>query len=160
LRIQNTKHKTLTAGLFLLIFGVLSYAVLQIPAMSGILDRLVGFGFCQIKNFRGKKFTIGESCHIWFPWYMTIGPNSHVSRNCQINGPFSGDITIGSNVMIGPYVMCTAVIHNFSDTNVPIKNQGMSSKPIIIEDDVWIGGHSVILPGVRIGKGAIIGADR
>ena len=37
--------------------------------------------------------------------------------------------------------------------------QGLSEAPIVIEDDVWIGCHSVILMGVTIGKGAVIGAN-
>jgi acetyltransferase-like isoleucine patch superfamily enzyme len=128
-----------------------------IPGRIGKYFRMIAYSLL-FRNFRGKRFTIGESCHIWFPWCISVGHNSHVSRNCQINGPYPGDIQIGSNVMVGPYVMVTSVIHNFADIDIPMKKQGLSSKPVVIEDDVWIGGHSTILPGVRIGKGAVIGA--
>ena len=40
-----------------------------------------------------------------------------------------------------------------------IMNQGFDHKPIIIEHDVWIGAHSIILPGVKLGKGCVIGAN-
>ena len=60
--------------------------------------------------------------------------------------------------MIAPHVMLAGGSHNFSDTNVPMKLQGHKAKGIVLEDDVWIGANSVILDGVRIGKGAIVGA--
>ena len=60
--------------------------------------------------------------------------------------------------MISPYVMVTATIHNFEDVSVPMMWQGLSSKKVVIEDDVWVGGKSVILPGVTIGRGSIIAA--
>jgi galactoside O-acetyltransferase len=36
--------------------------------------------------------------------------------------------------------------------------QGCESAPVVIEDDVWLGANAVVLPGIRIGKGAIVGA--
>ena len=50
-------------------------------------------------------------------------------------------------------------LDNFQDINIPMKNQGIHTSPIIIEDDVWIGYGAVITKGVTIRKGAIIGAN-
>lgn len=70
----------------------------------------------------------------------------------------SGFIQIGDNVMIGPNVNLMAENHNFLQTDIPMNQQGVTNKGIIIEDDVWIGTKAVILDGVRIGKGSVIAA--
>jgi len=49
--------------------------------------------------------------------------------------------------------------HNFDRLDIPMKNQGFNTAPIIIEDDVWIGHGCVITQGVTIGKGAIVGSN-
>ena len=49
--------------------------------------------------------------------------------------------------------------HQFSRTDIPMRLQGHRQyQPVLIEDDVWIGARAIILPGLRIGKGAIVGA--
>ena len=61
--------------------------------------------------------------------------------------------------MMGPNVSCYPRNHAFNRTDIPMNQQGFAEeKPIIIEDDVWIGANSIILGGVKIGNGAIIGA--
>jgi acetyltransferase-like isoleucine patch superfamily enzyme len=64
---------------------------------------------------------------------------------------------IGRDVMIGPSRYFTDANHG----NAPgssVKSQPLQLASVIIEDEAWIGAHVVILPGVRIGKGAVIGA--
>jgi acetyltransferase-like isoleucine patch superfamily enzyme len=67
-------------------------------------------------------------------------------------------ITIGNDVLIGPYVLIHSGNHRFADPEAKIREQGHDLAPIDIEDGVWIGGHAVILPGTRIGRGAIVAA--
>jgi acetyltransferase-like isoleucine patch superfamily enzyme len=63
-------------------------------------------------------------------------------------------IEIGSHCHLGHY---TFIMDNNQHDTV-VHTALPPSKPIVIEDDVWIGSHVVILPGVRIGKNAVIGA--
>jgi len=70
----------------------------------------------------------------------------------------NGQITIGDNVRIAPYVMMIAANHNFADPDRPICEQGLTAKPITIEDDVWVGGRVSVMAGVTIGRGSVIGA--
>ena len=64
----------------------------------------------------------------------------------MINARGKGKIFIGNNVLIGPNVVLGSNNHSFEDLKIPIKEQGMLSGDIIIEDDVWISSNSVILP--------------
>jgi len=48
--------------------------------------------------------------------------------------------------------------HNFRDSTRLIREQGVTYKGIVIEDDVWIGSKATIVDGVTIGQGAVIGA--
>lgn len=86
---------------------------------------------------------------------IEIGDNSGIGKNCQV--PF--DIKIGGNVMMAPEVVIIGQNHRFEQINIPMAFQGIREyEPVVINDDVWIGTRAVILPGVRIGEGAIIGA--
>jgi len=92
----------------------------------------------------------------------TYGGNISLGSNCSLN-PFSiiyghGGVTIGNNVRIAAHCVIVASNHNFDQLDIPISEQGITSKGIVIEDDVWIGSGAIILDGVRIGGGAIIAA--
>jgi acetyltransferase-like isoleucine patch superfamily enzyme len=128
-----------------------------IPGKSG--NYLRGFFYGLLfPAFRWKGLSIGQSTHIWFPWNVVIGDNSHIGKNTQISCIKSGDLVVGANVMISPYVMITATSHNFADLDIPMQRQGLSSAKVVIEDDVWIGGKSIVLPGVTVGRGSIVAA--
>lgn len=61
--------------------------------------------------------------------------------------------------MMGPNVTIYGSNHVFDSTDIPMRKQGMKKyPPVVIEDDVWIGGHVIIMPGLTIKKGTIIGA--
>ena len=60
--------------------------------------------------------------------------------------------------MIGPRVNLMGENHNFDETNISMKSQGVNRSSIVIEDDVWIGANCTILAGVTIKSGAIIAA--
>jgi acetyltransferase-like isoleucine patch superfamily enzyme len=89
--------------------------------------------------------------------YININDNTEINNFTIINS--GGKIEIGTNVLIGPRVNIIAYSHNFGDKNKSIKSQGCNIDDIIIEDDVWIGANCTILAGVKISKGAIIGAN-
>jgi len=110
---------------------------------------------------------------------ITIGNNVLIGRNSVISCK-GGDIEIGdfsnigpdniiiseSKISIGRYVFTSGKLymiaggnHSFDRRDIPIWLQPSTSKGgIIIDDDVWIGASSTVLDGVKIGKGAIIGA--
>lgn len=86
---------------------------------------------------------------------VSIGDHSGIGIRCQVYG----DVTIGRDVMMGPDCEIHSGCHEFCRTDVPMREQGFKlSRPVTIGDDVWIGSRVIILPGVKIGKGCVIGA--
>ena len=67
-------------------------------------------------------------------------------------------VTIGDCTRIAAEVFITTNTHKHSSTDRRIIDQGVAHEDVAIEDDVWIGRRAIILPGVRIGRGAIIAA--
>lgn len=90
-----------------------------------------------------------------FSMRTEIGNNSGIGVNAHLYGK----VIIGDNVMMAPDCIIYVRNHESSQVDVPMCEQGSTEeKPVIIGNDVWIGGRVIILPGVKIGNGAIIGA--
>ena len=85
---------------------------------------------------------------------VIIGDYTRVGLHETIIGP----VTIGNHCCTGQGTIITALIHNFDDTNQRINAQGVSVKPVVVEDDVMIGANASIMPGVRIGTHSIVAA--
>lgn len=88
--------------------------------------------------------------------YIEIGENSTMNEYCTIHG--LGGVKIGEGVRIGCHTVIHSVYHDYKRLDIAIWKQGTYGKPIVIEDDVWIGAHCTILGGVRIGSHSVIGA--
>lgn len=88
---------------------------------------------------------------------LIIGKNFGISNSAIY---CAKKIYIGNNVMIGGSCKIWDTDFHSLDSNVRknTPNDYYNTKPIIIEDDVFIGGSSIILKGVKIGKGSIVGA--
>ena len=104
---------------------------------------------------------IGDETEIVIPFYASWGgKNISIGDNCYVNFNVTmlddGKIVIGDNVLIGPNVTISTVSHPL-DVEDRIKNL-LIIKKVIIEDNVWIGANSVILPGITIGENSVIGA--
>jgi acetyltransferase-like isoleucine patch superfamily enzyme len=71
-------------------------------------------------------------------------------------------IRIGSKVMFGPYVSIVGGNHNTAETGRAMfdvkEKRKQDDADVIIEDDVWIGSHAIILKGVTVGRGGIVSA--
>ena len=89
---------------------------------------------------------------------VTIGDHCYINPGCVL---YSGSgISMGNYVLIGPGCSIVPANHAIDRTDVPIRKQGfMPSKGgVVIEDDVWIGAHCVLLDGTHIETGAVIAA--
>ena len=85
---------------------------------------------------------------------VMIGNHTRIGLHNTIIGP----VDIGSHVNLAQGITVTALNHNFDDTEKRIDEQGVSTNPVTIEDDVWIGANAVILPGVTIGNHCVVAA--
>ena len=87
---------------------------------------------------------------------IKIGRGTYVGQYSNI-GAYA-PVMVGNDVMIGPFCHIVSGDHRFDRRDVPMKQQGHSGASVMIEDDVWLGSHVVVLSGVTIGKGAIVAA--
>ena len=85
-----------------------------------------------------------------------LGERVYIGRNTYLGAYLP--VTIGANSIIGAYSYLISGNHRYERRDVPIRDQGFTGAAIVLEEDVWLGTHVVVLPGVRIGRGAIIAA--
>ena len=89
---------------------------------------------------------------------LEMQEGSSIAQNCSISGGTAG-VLIGKNVMIAPNVVIVAFDHSFEDIDVPMNQQKNIEASVIIEDDVWVSANCTITKGVKIGTGAVVGAN-
>jgi len=123
--------------------------------------RLTRFKFYGLKYYLVLKeshldLQLWSRPTIYFPEKLAIGKNVAINDNFWVDA--SGGVEIGNNVLIGPDVKIITVNHRFDRINVPIRSQGQILKKVVVEDDVWIAAGAILLPGARIGRGAIVAA--
>jgi serine acetyltransferase len=87
---------------------------------------------------------------------ISIGARSYIGPNSVLFG--AGGIELGEAVQVSPGVVITSHQHTFERADVDIRDQPIEFAKVVVERDVWIGANATILPGVRIGAGAIVGA--
>ena len=91
-----------------------------------------------------------------YGYNITLGANFYCNFNCIFLD--CAPITVGDRVVLGPSVQLYTVNHEID----PVARNGTrgpeTAKAIVIEDDVWIGGGAIVMPGVRVGRGAVVGA--
>ncbi|MEP6803976.1 MAG: DapH/DapD/GlmU-related protein [Flavobacterium sp.] len=117
----------------------------------------------------GKNFTTGYGCRIEaYPRdnkkVLIIGKNVQINDYVHITAMES--INIGDNVLMASKIYISDCSHgsysgDINDSNpnsIPAKRP-LFSKPVVIEDNVWLGEFVSVLPGVTIGKGTIVGAN-
>ncbi len=140
-------------------FGKFIYSLIatHLPASY----KIGGFFGKKLRGFCGRLIIkkCGKNVNIEkgavFSSKTVLGDNSGIGRNAVL----TGDITIGDNVMMGADCTIYTRNHSFDRLDIPMCKQGFQSeRPVTIGNDVWIGGHVIILPGVNIGNGVIIGA--
>ena len=87
---------------------------------------------------------------------MRIGDEAWIGQQAFLHS--AGGIDIGARVGIGPGVRIITSAHAEAGRHVPILNSPVELAPVVIEDDCDLGVGAIVLPGVRIGRGAQIGA--
>jgi len=101
---------------------------------------------------------VDDEFRVFPPFYTDFGKNIHLGKNVFINSDCKfqdqGGIYIGDDVLIGHNV-CLLTLNHAPE---PEARADMYPEPIYIEDKAWLGSNVTILPGIRIGEGAIVAA--
>jgi acetyltransferase-like isoleucine patch superfamily enzyme len=126
----------------------------------------------------GVHVVFEDNARVWHPETVSIGENVYVGHDAMLKGYHlntlqigddtwigqgvflhsAGGIEIGARVGVGPFVKMLTSTHGEAGRDVPILASPLEFAPIVVEDDSDIGVGTIILPGVRIGRGAQIGA--
>ena len=88
---------------------------------------------------------------------IRVGENTHIHTSCHF-GAYGKGIIIGRDCLIASHCSMVDTQHVFKNSDVPIIEQGFTSKGIVIKDDVWLGAGVILVDGVTVGQGAVIGA--
>jgi maltose O-acetyltransferase len=116
------------------------------PERQGVLEQLLGH--------------VGRNSIVESPFHCSYGRNIHIGDHVYLNVFCTildcNEVHIGHHVMIGPAVQIYTAAHLLE---AEARIQGWEvAKPIVIEDNVWLGGGAILLPGVTIGRNAVVGA--
>jgi acetyltransferase-like isoleucine patch superfamily enzyme len=124
-------------------FIMMGASILRFPNRVKIKERTILKKNCELCVCNpNAKITVGED--------TTIGSFTFIYS--------SQEIEIGNKCLIAPFVYIVDSNHSI-DAGEPIRFQKNTTDKIVIKNDVWIGAHSLILPGVTIGNGAVIAAN-
>ena len=85
---------------------------------------------------------------------VVIGDHTRIGLHNTVIGP----VKIGNHVNLAQGITITALNHNFKNADKRIDEQGISTAPVTIGDDIWIGANAVVLPGVTIGDHSVVAA--
>ena len=128
-----------------LLFGLLELLpqFLRRLIFRGLFRRLGAGGLIDYKTY------------FRYPSKMSIGDHSYINHGCCFYGSsLEGvEISIGNDVALGPHVKIFTATHDYSTYD--LKDVAESVR---VEDNAWVGGGSIILPGVTIGRGAVVTA--
>jgi len=128
-----------------------------------LISNVIGNDFisCLIRKnllqLLGSKFgsgTVIRGGSYFYGGELVTGVKCQINRGCYFD--FTGQITLEDNVVVGHGVTFITTEHKIQDS---ARRAGpVYGCPILVKDGAWIGANSTILPGITIGKGAIIGA--
>jgi len=102
----------------------------------------------------GGDVDVGSHVFIGDGRFIRIGSRSGLGSGSRVYGAI-----IGEDVICGPSVLFLRENHRYDDRTRPIRSQGFTEPALpVVGDGAWIGERAIILPGRRIGEGAIVGA--
>lgn len=108
----------------------------------------VSIGPYAIIEATGVISSIGAGC--------SIGSDSGLGAFSYIGA--AGGVQIGSNVIMGQRVSFHSENHVHDDLTRPIREQGVTRKGIVVEDDCWVGANVTFLDGAHVGHGCVVAA--
>lgn len=96
-----------------------------------------------IEDFATVNNGVGAVC---------IGRYSRIGISNVVIGP----VTIGNNVMLAQNIVLSGLNHQYQNVEMPISEQPVTTRPIVVEDECWIGANAVVTAGVTIGRHSVV----
>jgi len=104
--------------------------------------------------------TLGDDAFVKPPLFVDYGENIHIGPRTFVNYNLTAldvaTITIGADCQLGPGVQLLTPTHPVEPQ--PRKDRLEAARPIVIGDNVWLGGGVIVCPGVTIGDNTVVGA--
>lgn len=120
------------------------------------IDVIRNYLFRKAFKSAGKNIYIRSFCRFYYPENFSIGESSLIGARSHIF--CDTDVSVGENCLFGPELIIYTADHNFKDKSRLVNDQGSVKRPVSIGNDVYIGARVIILPGVKIGNGAVVAA--
>ncbi|WP_396144323.1 acyltransferase [Flavobacterium sp.] len=124
---------------------------------------------CEIDAFSSENIKLGNCVKIGS--FSTLTSTSHLSKygkglimgNNSAIGDYthfgaSGGIKIGNDVIMGSYISFHSENHNFNDSSKLIREQGVTSKGIVLGNNIWVGAKVTFLDGCKVGNNSVVAA--
>ena len=125
--------------------------------------------YCEIDGYASEKIILGDCVKIGsyskllstshfskFGKGLIMGSNSAIGDFTHFGAP--GGIVIGNDVIMGSYISFHSENHNFADTSKLIREQGVSSKGIVLGNNIWVGAKVTFLDGCEVGDNSVVAA--
>lgn len=123
--------------------------IFYLPALLSLLMKV---SVCRRRGATiGRMTFLGGAVFVGKLNRLTIGAEVALGR-CQIH--LNSNVSIGNRVVMNGGVTLLTGTHDIKS-----RNWKLSTKPIVIEDYAWLAVNAMVLPGVRIGRGAVVGAN-
>lgn len=146
---SELRRKRFKNGLYIWAIHLLHTFLDLLPApLRGLAWRLL-LGSC------GRGVMIDHRVYFKYPWLVRLGSDVSINRGAEFYPGMMqrAQVQIGNRVRIAPNVRFHAAGHDPSDAHL-----GDAAATIVVEDEAWIGAAAIILPGVRVGRGAVVAA--
>jgi acetyltransferase-like isoleucine patch superfamily enzyme len=132
----------------------LGWITRSLPGPEGIFLRGLVFSLL-LKEARSMPY-IYPGVYLTHTYGIRMGRSVALNTGVILDG--RGGITIGDNVLIGPYVAISSSTHQYAQVDLPMNALDHVMQPVVLENDIWVGAHAFIRGGIRIGTGVVIAA--
>lgn len=126
-----------------------------LPTLPSTLDLRRRY-YARVLRHCGRNLVVRRDVLLRHTRNISIGDDVFINHGVDMTA--WGEIQIGDDVLIGPGAVLHSGDHEMRDPDVPVRLQGIRPGRIVVEDDVWIGAHAVILRDVRLGRGCVVAA--
>ncbi|MBX2894280.1 MAG: acyltransferase [Cyclobacteriaceae bacterium] len=121
----------------------------EVPIVQSFRGWLYSFGMKQC----GKRFRVSYNVMINHLETLSVGDNVYFACGTVVTG--GGNVFVGTDTLIGPYVLLASSKHVFHKKNFL---GGYEHGEIVIEEGCWIGGHATLIMGTHIHSSSVVGA--